>query len=236
MSLVMLALPFVLCGLIVPELSTISSRIEQEGPDDINWDIEPFLDPVHHIFEVLVDFMDWFITVRTHELPIKQLNALIIMAINPVETLKHVFLKRDGKESGWKIGKCHDVLHVAENIALFGWSQNTSGEWGERSHIDLIKNLSGLVNNNDIFLQFAKWHQRSGMLQREIQATNDTDLPVGSDEESQAPSQPEAGTNLRKNKLKTENPPCELAVRYPLLHAAVHFKELIYSKGSNGYH
>jgi hypothetical protein len=65
MSLVMLALPFVLCGLIVPELSTISSRIEQEGPDDINWDIEPSLDPVHHIFEVLVDFMDWFITVRT---------------------------------------------------------------------------------------------------------------------------------------------------------------------------
>ena len=65
MSLVMLALPFVLCGLIVSELSTISSRIEQEGPDDINWDIEPSLDPVHHIFEVLVDFMDWFITVRT---------------------------------------------------------------------------------------------------------------------------------------------------------------------------
>jgi hypothetical protein len=140
--------------------------------------------------------------------------------------LKRVFPERNGKledpETAWKVGKAHDVLHVAENIALFGWTQGTSGEWGEHSHIELIKSLVGLINNKDIFLQFARFHELNGMVQREMQA--------GAEADGEG-HQPRA-----KRKNSVENPPCELAVRYPLLHAAVHFKDLLYTKGSFGEH
>jgi hypothetical protein len=73
-------------------------------------------------------------------------------------------------ETGWKIGKFHEIVHVVQNIALFGWSENTSCEWGEHSHVDLLKCLAKLTNNNDIFLQLARWHERAGKLQQELQA------------------------------------------------------------------
>jgi hypothetical protein len=105
-------------------------------------------------------------------------------------------------------------------------TQNTSGPWGESSHRDLLKSLVGLLNNKDIFLQFAKFHERSGMVQREMLAASGCDAEACSVEyQSRA-----------KQKNYSENPPCELAVRYPLMHAAVYFKDLIYTKGSTGMH
>ena len=204
----------------MPELNAICARINEDGLDDPSWDIEVPSDPVDDIFAALLDFFTWYLTVRSQELPIKLLIDSNVMAAQLIETLKRVFPERDGKESGWKIGKAHDVLHVAETIALFGWTQNTSGEWGESSHRDLLKSLVGLLNNKDIFLQFAKFHERSGLVQREMLAE-----AAGVEYQSRA-----------KKKNYSENPPCELAVRYPLLHAAVHFKDLIYTKGSFGQH
>ncbi len=101
----MLALPFVLHGLIVPELSTICSRIEQEGPDDINWDIEQPLDPVDHIFEFLLT--SWTGSSQFELLSFQSNNSMLrlLWQSNLVETLKRVFAKRDGKELGWKMEK-----------------------------------------------------------------------------------------------------------------------------------
>jgi hypothetical protein len=165
MHLLMLALPFAIRGLITPELNAIYSGIEEFG-DDSSWNIMEPSDPIDGIFEALLDFLSWYLMVRSPEIPINLLIESNTKAEQLIETLKRVFPERDGKQSGWKVGKAHDVLHVAENIALFGWTQNTSGEWGEHSHIELIKSLAGLINNKDIFLQFAKFHERSGMLQR----------------------------------------------------------------------
>ena len=114
------------------------------------------------------------------------------------------------------------MLHVAENIALFCWTQNTSGEWGE-----LIKCLAGLIKIKDNFLQFAI-HERRAMRQREMQAGAASDAQVAGEE-----YQPEPRV---KRKNSVENLPFELAVRYPLLHAAVHFKDLNHTIGSYGEH
>jgi len=226
MHLLMLAIPFVLRGLITPELNAIIDRINMDGAEHADWDIEIPSDPVDQIFEALLAFFTWYLTVRSPELPMRLLIESNGMAVQLIETLKRVFPKRNGKledpETAWKVGKAHDVLHVAENIALFGWTQGTSGEWGEHSHIELIKSLVGLINNKDIFLQFARFHELNGMVQREMQA--------GAEADGEG-HQPRA-----KRKNSVENPPCELAVRYPLLHAAVHFKDLLYTKGSFGEH
>ncbi len=62
MHLVMLALPFVIRGLIMPELNAICSRIGEDGVDDPSWDIEAPSDPVDEIFAALLDFFTWYIS------------------------------------------------------------------------------------------------------------------------------------------------------------------------------
>ena len=223
MHLIMLALPFVLRGLILSVITDISSRIEQSVPGDRLHDVPPPVDPTNSILEVLHLFMEWYLTVRAPEIVIDRVVESQAMAVELVESLKRVFPERDGKESGWKLGKCHDVMHVAQIIVLFGWTHNTSGDWGEHGHKELLKCLVGLINNKDIFLQFARWHYKSGALQQE--------LGLESDLES------ESDNGLGgKAKSDSDNAACELAVKYPLLHAAVHFKDLQYSKGSSGDH
>ena len=215
MHLVMLALPFVLRGLISSVIADISKIIDLSVPGDRLHGIALPVDPTDSILEALNTFMVWYLTIRTPVLGLDGVVESHHMAVELVECLKRVFPERDGKESGWKLGKLHDVMHVAQIIALFGWTQNTSGDWGEHGHKELLKCLVGLINNKDIFMQFAQWHHKAGLLQQELQA--DSDLPEA----------------ISKENL---NAACELAVKYPLLHAAVHFKDLQYFKGSLGKH
>jgi hypothetical protein len=212
MHLVMLALPFVLRGLISSVIADISFMIEQSEPGDRLHGMALPVDPTDSILGVLVIFMGWYLTIRAPVIGIDRVVESQAMAVELIEGLKRVFPERDGKESGWKLGKCHDILHVAQIIALFGWTQNTSGDWGEHGHKELLKCLVGLINNKEIFMQFAQWHYKAGLLQREL----------ASESQSQGSKEDQAA--------------CELAVKYPLLHAAVHFKELRYSKASTGKH
>ena len=228
MHLVMLALPFVLRGLISSIITDISSRIELSAPGDQLHGVVPPVDPTDSIFEALHSFMVWYLTVRMPVIGIDRLVESQRLAEELIECLKSVFPDRDGKESGWKIGKCHDVLHVAQNIALFGWTQNTSGDWGEHGHRELLKCLAGLINNKDIFAQFARWHEKAGLLQRELQAESQ------SESESDSARPGGLGRQQLGKSQKGDNPACELAVKYPLLHAAVHFKDLQYTIGSKG--
>ena len=230
MHLVMLALPFVLRGLISSIITDISSRIELSVQGDQLHGVVPPVDPTDSIFEVLHSFMVWYLTIRAPVISLPRVVESQRMAEELVECLKRVFPVRNGKESGWKIGKCHDVLHVAQIIVLFGWTQNTSGDWGEHGHRELLKCLVGLINNKDIFAQFARWHEKAGLLQRELQAESNSVLDSDSEPESQGRPQQSRKTRTQKG----DNPACELAVKYPLLHAAVHFKDLQYTIASKG--
>jgi hypothetical protein len=119
MHLVMLALPFVLRGLISSIITDISSRIELSVPGDHLHGVVPPVDPTDSIFEVLHMFMVWYLTIRMPVIVLDRVIESQRMAEELVECLKRVFPVRNGKESGWKIGKCHDVLHVAQIIVLF---------------------------------------------------------------------------------------------------------------------
>jgi hypothetical protein len=82
--------------------------------------------------------------------------------------------------------------------------------------------LAKLTNNKDIFLQLARWHARGGQLHQEMQ-----------EELNHLGSEGDADELRSWCRKKDANPPCELAIIYPLLHAAIHFKDLKYLIGSN---
>jgi hypothetical protein len=164
--------------------------------------------------------MVWHLIIRAPVVSIDNVVESQDMAVKLIECLKRVFPERDGTESGRILGKCNDVLHVAQIIALFGWTQNTSDNWGKNDHSKLLKCLVGLTNNNSIFRQIAQWHHKEGLLQRELDSGQA--LASGSDSQSQG--------------SKADQAACELAVKYRLLHAAVHVKDLQYSKESLGKH
>ena len=64
MHLVMLALPFVLRGLISSVIADISYMIEQSVPGDRLHGVAPPVDPTDSILEVLNTFTVWYLTAR----------------------------------------------------------------------------------------------------------------------------------------------------------------------------
>ena len=85
MHLIMLALPFVLRGLILSVITDISSRIEQSVPGDRLHDEPPPVDPTNSILEVLHLFMEWYLTVRAPEIVIDRVVESQAMAVELVE-------------------------------------------------------------------------------------------------------------------------------------------------------
>ena len=157
--------------------------------------------------------MEWYITARQPNLKISELQRLEELSTAMMEMMVQVFPNRDGTARGWKLGKFHAVVHTVLTIVMFGWTENTSGQWGERAHVDLMKSVARLTNNKDIFKQFLSWHERSSHIQRLFQAQSHE--VVDSEE-------------------KVSISPCELAIGYPLLLAAVRFKETVQKNSSDG--
>ena len=114
--------------------------------------------------------MEWYITARQLNLKISELQRLEELSTAMMEMMVQIFPNRDGTARGWKLGKFHAVVHTVLTIVMFGWTENTSGQWGERAHVDLMKSMARLTNNKDIFRQFLSWHERSSHIQRLFQA------------------------------------------------------------------
>ena len=81
MHLVMLALPFVLRGLISSVIADISYMIEQSVPGDRLHGVAPPLDPTDSILEVLNEFMVWYLTVRAPV--ISNLALMVWLSLKP---------------------------------------------------------------------------------------------------------------------------------------------------------
>jgi len=173
------------------------------------------VDPVQDILCALNVFMDWYILARDPNPTISDLERLTDLGDELMEELKRVFPERSRTVSHWRFGKFHAVLHVVLVILLFGWSENTSGNWGEHSQTVLLKRIAGLTNGKDIFMQFLKWHERSDHLQELLARTGDKG-------------------SASRSKTRNGRAPCELAIRYPLLKAAINFKDIVYEVQSDG--
>ena len=173
------------------------------------------VDPVDDILKALNVFMDWYILARDPNPTISDLERLTELGDELMEELKRVFPERTGGVAHWRFGKFHAVVHVVLVIILFGWSENTSGNWGEHGQTVLLKRIAGLTNGKKIFMQFLRWHERADHLQDFLAETGDK----GS-----------AG----RRKTKGGKAPCELAIRYPLMRAAIKFKDIQYEPKSDG--
>ena len=106
------------------------------------------IDPVDDILKALNVFMDWYILAREPNLTISDLERLTELGDELMEELKRVFPERTGGVAHWRFGKFHAVVHVVLVIILFGWSENTSGNWGEHGQTVLLKRIAGLTNHH----------------------------------------------------------------------------------------
>ncbi len=93
----MLALPFVLRGLISLVIADISYMIEQSEPGDRLHGMALPVDPTDSILGVLVIFMGWYLTIRAPVIGIDRVVESQAMAVELIEGLKRVFPERDGK-------------------------------------------------------------------------------------------------------------------------------------------
>jgi hypothetical protein len=106
---------------------------------------------------------------------------------------------------------------MLQKIFAFLVGRKTPLENGASIRI-LTASKAGLVNIKDIFLHFARWHQGSGMRESMV----DENVLEAEGAEPKAKS---------RRKQSPVNAPCELDISYPLINAAVHFRDLICSKG-----
>jgi hypothetical protein len=114
---------------------------------------------------------------------------------------------RDSNFNGWKLEKAHSMTHTARNIAWYGNSDVTSAQGPERCHIELMKKIAHLTNNKDIFLCMMRVHARNShvrYLQRSLDIVDSNGLAID--------------FHLSSDKCMY---PCELAIRYPILQAAL---------------
>jgi hypothetical protein len=58
-------------------------------------------------------------------------------------------------------------------IAMRGWSENTSCQGPEHAHIDLIERVAHLNNNKDVILCILRYYCRSGRVQQYEQMLED---------------------------------------------------------------
>jgi hypothetical protein len=191
-------------------------------------------DPTDEIVAVLHEFNEWYITIRSPRIRESQLKTLDEDGRRLMESLKRVFPNKS-----WKFGKFHAILHVVLNILLFGWSENTSGQWGEHGHTALCKRMSRLTNNKDIFLQIGRWHERAGQLQ-EVQLAQEWAASAGLDgadaqvDDLCANPSPSKRARIEQTGNGAAVGPGRLAMHYPLMLAAESHQELQYLCTSRG--
>ena len=91
MHLVLLALPFVLRGLISSVIADISHMIEKSEPGDRFHGMALPVDLTDSILGVLNIFMDWYLTIQAPVISVDRMDESQAMAVELIEGLKRVF-------------------------------------------------------------------------------------------------------------------------------------------------
>jgi hypothetical protein len=77
--------------------------------------------------------MKGFLTVRMPEIGVSKLAGLFDSGDDLIETLKRVyFLTGTVKKQAGKSQNAIDIVHVVQNIALFGWFENIIWRMGRK--------------------------------------------------------------------------------------------------------
>ena len=156
----MLALPYALRDIVGPERAAINAAIRAASPGDPLHGMQTVEDPCVKIIETLIVFMGWYLLIRRRELSTLHIVELIDRGQAMMESLKATFPEKSGEAKAWKFGKFHDVVHLPLNIVIWGWIETTSGQSGEKGHVDLLKALVGCINVNDYFETLLRFWER----------------------------------------------------------------------------
>ena len=133
-------------------------------------------------------------------------------AVDLLELLKNKLPDKCGEASGWNFEKAHSILHKVREIVLWGNSDNTSCQGAEHAHIELIKSVAHLTNNNDVFLCILRSHTRVGFLRHYERLLSEVDgFPCEPADEYAADTQILCDRNF--------NVACETGIRYPTMPA-----------------
>jgi hypothetical protein len=125
-----------------------------------------------------------------------------------------------GGAQGWNFEKAHSILHKVCEIVMWGWSENTSCQRPAHAHIDIIKSVAHLTNNEDVFLCILRYHCRRGLLQQYEQMLEDMVGP-GEARAIQLDRMEQALTGDRNFSIS-----CELGVLYPSLRVMMNRADL----------
>ena len=98
----MLALPFALRDLLVPEIAVLCRELGKPTTSDL---VNPSTDMV----QVLNRFLYWFVMVRQMMIPVADVPELQRRALTMKEELQRVFPEKSGKKSAepWNFPKAH---------------------------------------------------------------------------------------------------------------------------------
>jgi len=221
MNNLMLTLPYALRDIAGPERAAINEAIRTALPGDPLHGMQMVEDPSVKIVETLIVFMDWYLLIRRRELSSLDIVELMDRGQAMMESLKTTFPEKSGEAKTWKFGKFHDVVHLPLNIIIWGWIETTSGQSGEKGHVDLLKALAGCINVNDYFetlLRFWERHEHLARVRRQEGIVDSGDDSDGSFE----------GHRESASAARSEDTmyACELGVRAPLLFMAMHREDL----------
>ena len=231
MNNLMLALPYVLRDIVGPERAAINEAIRTASPADPLHGMPTVEDPCVAITETLIVFMSWYLLIRRRDLSTLHIVEVIERGEAMMDSLKATFPEKSGEIKAWKFGKFHDVVHLPLNIIIWGWIETTSGQSGEKGHVDLLKALAGCINVNDYFMTLLSFWERLEYLARVRRQEGIDDSGNDSDDSFEG-LRNSASTARSEDTMHA----CELGVRAPLFFMALHRKDLHHmaSSGESG--
>ena len=214
-EILMLALPFVLQGLLKKPFDVIKTAIRQQKVDkgsDGRFP-DPPEDPCPDMVNAIAIFSDWYSMARMINLPLKQVPELQRRQQLFRNEYKRVFPEKSGEINGWNFPKFHGPEHKGGEVAGFGTSLFTDGSAFETAHKRNVKSMSGVNNRKHQFMCVCGFHERDALLLELKQAMSRESKRLLHDEDSDSSSDDDDDDLLTDD---TTSRPCELAVRMPL--------------------
>ena len=138
----LLVLPFVLDNLFPEVIVRLRKKVRAQATQAQagsgrrgNVELE-YEDSTPRMIRLLVRYITWRTHVRKAWISESEIRSVRAEAKELMKEIKICFPKKTGQPVGeaWAIPKFHELLHHADNMLLFGTSENTSCNSGEQKH------------------------------------------------------------------------------------------------------
>ena len=216
----MLALPFALRDLLVPEIAVLCRELGKPTTSDL---VNPSTDMV----QVLNRFLDWFVMVRQMMIPVADVPELQRRALTMKEELQRVFPEKSGKKSAepWNFLMPHTPDHTGSEVLANCTTAYTETQVFEKGHKPNVKKLTNLTNQKNQYVCISHRHERSACLSKlsglsQAISRHAKVLARGKSEEDVSSSSSSSSDSVESGNYfafdQRESRPREVAVKLPL--------------------